>query len=104
LYRSSDIWQNGKITDLNSLVPPGSLPLVYAGDINDRGEITGGALDTNTNQLVAFLAVPDRGGDDGKAAPPTVQAEDDSGKVILPEGVRQQLERRLGLGHVGAGR
>jgi probable HAF family extracellular repeat protein len=53
------IWQNGVITDLNTLIPSGSsLSLSLAGDINDRGEITGIALDPKTGASPAFLAIP----------------------------------------------
>jgi probable HAF family extracellular repeat protein len=55
------LWQNDVMTDLNSLVPAGSsLTLQVAGDINDRGEITGAALDRNTKTNPAFLAIPRR--------------------------------------------
>ena len=55
------LWQNDVMTDLNSLVPAGStLTLQVAGDINDRGEITGAALDSNTKTNPAFLAIPRR--------------------------------------------
>jgi len=38
------IWQDGQPHDLNGLIPPNSgLALLYANDINDRGEVTGGA-------------------------------------------------------------
>jgi probable HAF family extracellular repeat protein len=53
------IWQNGKMTDLNSMVAPGTtLVLTDAQEINDLGEITGIAFDPSTNTSVAFLAVP----------------------------------------------
>jgi probable HAF family extracellular repeat protein len=53
------IWQNGVITDLNTLIRPGSsLSLIYAGDINERGEITGEAFDSKTGASPAFLAIP----------------------------------------------
>jgi len=53
------IYENGAVTDLNALVQAGSsLQLELANDINDAGEIVGWALDTNTNTIVAFLAVP----------------------------------------------
>jgi probable HAF family extracellular repeat protein len=66
------LWQNGKITDLNKLVVPGtSLQLVSVGDINDRGEITGTGIDpSSTGECslnaggCAFLAVPVRAGDE----------------------------------------
>lgn len=52
------IWQNGQMTDLNSLVVPGStLTLTIAQDINDFGVITGQATDP-TGATVAFEAVP----------------------------------------------
>jgi probable HAF family extracellular repeat protein len=57
------LWKNDKMMDLNQLaVPPGSsLTLQFAGDINDRGEITGGAVDANNERCAAgcvFLAIP----------------------------------------------
>ncbi|MGH8318248.1 MAG: hypothetical protein ACREUL_09760 [Steroidobacteraceae bacterium] len=57
------IWQNGRITDLNNLVVPGSttLTLTNAQDINDQGVITGQAtLASNPNVIVAFEAIPVR--------------------------------------------
>jgi probable HAF family extracellular repeat protein len=53
------IWQNGKMTDLNSMRAAGTtLVLTDAQDINDLGEITGQALDPSTQATVAFDAVP----------------------------------------------
>lgn len=53
------LWQDGVMMDLNSLIPAGSnLTLQVAGDINDRGEITGTAFDNNTRTSPAFLAIP----------------------------------------------
>jgi probable HAF family extracellular repeat protein len=51
------IWQNGVMTDLNTLVES-PLSLVYANDINDSGEIAGGAYNAATGNSPAFLAVP----------------------------------------------
>jgi probable HAF family extracellular repeat protein len=52
------IWQNGRMTDLNDLVAPGTtLTLTIAQDINDRGEITGQAT-TPAGATVAFEAIP----------------------------------------------
>jgi probable HAF family extracellular repeat protein len=51
-------WQNGVMTDLNTLVAHGALSLVYANDINDSGEIVGGAYNATTSDSPAFLAVP----------------------------------------------
>lgn len=52
------LWQNGLMMDLNTLVPTGTLTLQVAGDINDRGEITGAAFDGVTKTNPAFLAIP----------------------------------------------
>ena len=46
------------MTDLNTLVPPGSPLLRYANDINDAGRIVGQALDQSTGDLLTFVAVP----------------------------------------------
>ncbi|HVC01491.1 MAG TPA: hypothetical protein VND80_04725 [Steroidobacteraceae bacterium] len=55
------LWQDGKMTDLNALVAPGTaLVLTDAQDINDRGVITGQAKDPTTNATVAFEAIPVR--------------------------------------------
>lgn len=52
------IWQNGRMSDLNGLVAPGTtLTLTIAQDINDRGEITGQAT-TPAGATVAFEAIP----------------------------------------------
>lgn len=88
------LWQNGTITDLNTLIAPGfSLYLVYGGDINDRAEITGNAYDQTSGATVAFLAVPTH--QEGGSLMPGAQARD---KVILPESVREQLRQRQGFG------
>jgi probable HAF family extracellular repeat protein len=57
------LWQDGVMMDLNSLIPTDSnLTLQVAGDINDRGEITGTAFDSSTKTSPAFLAIPRRDG------------------------------------------
>jgi uncharacterized membrane protein len=54
------IWDHGNTpTDLNDLKAPGySKMLALAKDINNKGEITGRAVDPSTGVLTAFLAVP----------------------------------------------
>ena len=55
------LWQNGVMTDLNTLVGPGYTDvLTTAQDINDLGEITGRAFDPDTGERPAFLATPIR--------------------------------------------
>lgn len=53
------IWEDGVMRDLNALKSP-AYPglLTRAQDVNDRGAITGSALDPDTRELRAFLAVP----------------------------------------------
>jgi probable HAF family extracellular repeat protein len=51
------IVQDGVVMDLNALVPAGSPALIYANDINDRGEIVGQAYDAATGDFVAFVAI-----------------------------------------------
>jgi probable HAF family extracellular repeat protein len=86
------LWDHGAATDLNSLVPTGSLQLTYGGGINDRGEIAGTAFDSSTGDSPAFLAIP---------APAAIIAGDSAQKMILPENIRASLKRRLRLGHPG---
>ena len=53
------LWKDGVMTDLNTLIPPGSgLFLFYAGDINSRGEIVGEAFEQSTGAAPAFVATP----------------------------------------------
>ena len=53
------LWEDGVMRDLNTLVAPGySAHLEIAKDINDKGEITGRAIDPNTSQYLAYLAIP----------------------------------------------
>jgi probable HAF family extracellular repeat protein len=52
------VWHDGVIANLNTLIQSGSLTLVYANDINDSGEIVGGASDSVTEKSPAFLAFP----------------------------------------------
>jgi probable HAF family extracellular repeat protein len=55
------LWQDGKMIDLNTRVTPGyDGHLVFANDINDLGEIAGGAADASSGESVAFRAVPVR--------------------------------------------
>jgi probable HAF family extracellular repeat protein len=52
------LWQNGVMTDLNTIVPQGPLTLAYANDINSAGQIVGGASNAKTGDTPAFMAVP----------------------------------------------
>ncbi len=57
------LWQRGRMYDLNDLIPPGSPYYVLHGfGINDRGQIVGFAVNTDTGEVHGFLANPDRHG------------------------------------------
>jgi probable HAF family extracellular repeat protein len=93
------LWQNGRIYDLNSLVPANSaLYMVATGDINDHGDITGEACVVASGCTVfhTFVAIP---------APGTQAASQNEGEqasmaVVDPRILKQHLH----LGHVGAAR
>jgi probable HAF family extracellular repeat protein len=81
------IWENGVMSDLNSMTVAGSLFLLYANDINDRGEITGEAFDPKTLAAPAFLGIPTIGG--------TAAAANGTQIGTLPDKVRKHLQQRL---------
>ena len=86
------IWQNGVMSDLNSMTVAGSQFLLFANDINDRGEITGESFDPNTQAAPVFLGIPvlDRTAGAGQAVTNVSQL------ATLPDKVRKHIERRLG--------
>ena len=85
------IWQDGVTTDLNTLAPGYGDYLYSADDINDRGMISGLAIEHGTGANVPFVATPLT--DPAQATARTHAA----GEIPLPEPVRQTLLRRLGL-------
>jgi probable HAF family extracellular repeat protein len=85
------LWQNNKLTDMNSLTVPGSPFLLLAGDIDQQGHIVGEALDLNTGEAPAYMATPVP---PGAAVSSAAQA---TSQGSLPESARRQIERRLGF-------
>jgi probable HAF family extracellular repeat protein len=83
-------WENGVMTDLNDITESGSPYLLYANDINDRGEIAGQAFDPGTGELPAFVGFPIESG----LSPPIASRE--APKAALPESVQRLLRQRLG--------
>jgi probable HAF family extracellular repeat protein len=51
-------WHNGIPVDLNTEVAASNLYLLWAADINNRGEIAGWGVDTSTGDVHTYLAVP----------------------------------------------
>ena len=79
------------MTDLNTLVQPdSSLYLLLANDIDARGEIVGYASDTNTNAIVAFLAIP-VSGSTGDAAQTEGNFGGNSKRGFVPDNIRRPL-------------
>jgi len=85
------IWQNGVISDLNCLTVPGSLFLLFANDINDRGEISGEAFDPNTLAGPAFRGTPVLNGT-GSTCP---AAANGGQAATLPDSVRKRIRQRM---------
>jgi probable HAF family extracellular repeat protein len=92
---SAYLWQNGVMTDLNTLIPADSpLYLIEAtGTINDHGQIAGIALQISTGETHAFLATP------------TMERWpiSESRKVVLPENVRSLLQQHRRFGRLFGG-
>ena len=87
------IWQNGVMSDLNTMTVAGSPFLLFANDINDRGEITGESFDPITLAAPAYAGIPLL----SAAGTANHRAANGSQKALLPEIVRKQLQRRLGF-------
>jgi probable HAF family extracellular repeat protein len=85
------LWQDNKLTDMNSLTVPGSPFLLLAGDIDQQGHIVGEALDLNTGEAPAYMATPVP---PGAAVSSAAQA---TSQGSPPESARRQIERRLGF-------
>ncbi|MGB8580745.1 MAG: hypothetical protein WCD47_07975 [Candidatus Sulfotelmatobacter sp.] len=64
---------------------------------NDRGEIVGFAVDSTNGATVAFLAVPVLNGRGSSSKTLQMQKGGNSRNFVVPENVRQQLLRRLGV-------
>jgi probable HAF family extracellular repeat protein len=92
---SAYLWQDGVMTDLNTLIPADSpLYLIEAtGTINDHGEIAGIALVESTGEVHAFLATPTTRHWEISERP----------KVVLPDDVRNLLQQHRRFGRLGGG-
>jgi len=85
------MWEDDVMTDLNTVTLPGSPFLLYANDINDRGEIAGEAFDPDTGEAPAYVGAPSH------AATPAAAAVHGAPAASVPDNVRQQLRRKWGL-------
>jgi probable HAF family extracellular repeat protein len=93
------IWLDGRIYDMNALLvaPSQTLQLIFANDINDRGEISGAAFDATTGSVVAFVARPSLD-DEEERSTGAVPLATTKPIFDLPENVLAQIKRRLPFG------
>jgi probable HAF family extracellular repeat protein len=100
------IWQNGQLTNLNSLIHGVSpLYLQAAQDINDSGVIVGlGCVPGDclpTSLSIAFVAIPTYDGNEDLAPAESAAVANHSPKTVLSDTVRQRLLQRGALGRIG---
>jgi probable HAF family extracellular repeat protein len=93
------IWQDGVLTDLNTLFPASSnLYVVMANKINDRGQISGMALVLSGpnagKEIHAFLATPVN----ESMGTSVADVARTHPKITVPANAGQQLLPRFGLG------
>jgi probable HAF family extracellular repeat protein len=97
------LWQNGVMTDLNTLVPGGgsTLFLFEAFAMNPRGQFAAVGFDVISGDCCAFLATPSDGeAASGSASPTPDNQISQNQKAVLPENVRKMLQQRLGFGRL----
>jgi probable HAF family extracellular repeat protein len=96
------LWQDGAMTDLNSLVPlQNGIVLTHAMDINDDGVITGRAFNSNTGELQAYVATPVASSPFAMVLGSKSRARDarrHAANISLPADVMQQILSPLGPG------
>jgi probable HAF family extracellular repeat protein len=100
------IWDHGVMTDLNTLIAADSrLFLLFASSINARGQIVGAAFEQGTESIVPFFAIPcDKEPNGNQGCQDLVQgAASGASQIELPEKIREQLRKALGLGHFRKG-
>src|SRR5580704_10059539 len=95
------LWQNGVMTDLNTLLPASSnLYATMANQINDRGQISGMAVvlsGPEVGTIHAFLATPVN----ASVGMSVAEVARTHPKITLPANVGNQLLQRLRLGQFG---
>jgi len=92
------IWQNGVMTDLNTLIPADSnLLIISASNINDRGQISGMATVQNgphAGNIHAYLATPV----DTSIGTSMADFARTHPQITLPANVGKQVLQRFGVG------
>jgi hypothetical protein len=97
------------ITDLSTLIKPGSTPLTiaYANDINSRGDILATGFDPKTLEVRGVVLIPcdgehadNKGCGEGEGA--TAAFSPRPPWPVLPDQVRARLQQRFGFLRAGA--
>jgi probable HAF family extracellular repeat protein len=87
------LWQDGVMTDLNSLLPADSQWYLYDGEgINSRGEIVGLAFNLMSAEGHAYLATPKGAGSMDVSGAPGLQKA--RATFTVPEHLRKLLQQR----------
>jgi hypothetical protein len=86
------IWKNGSIADLNTLVSPTPLHLLFGNGINDSGEIAGVAIDIGSGEMHAYVARL-QGNEEAE--------QHDNARLFSADGVRRVLRKLGPLSHYG---
>jgi probable HAF family extracellular repeat protein len=94
------LWENGVMTDLNTLIPGGSpLFLASACSINSSGVITGFAM-TSTGEVHGYLATPIAS---STSSGETASETNRSAQGALSESARELLRKRMPFSRFSAG-
>lgn len=94
------LWQNGVMTDLNTLIGADSpLYLLTGCSINSRGQITGLGL-TSTGEIHTYLATPTHGAATSESTSQGISPRllSDDARTLLQQ---RQHFGRFGVGHMG---
>jgi probable HAF family extracellular repeat protein len=84
------LWQKGKMTDLNTLIPANSQLSLYSGmTIDDLGVVGGYTVDQSTATAPAFVLTPSFG---RSAQAPRIEA---APRVSMPESLRSQIQHGM---------
>jgi probable HAF family extracellular repeat protein len=95
------IWRNGTMTNLNTFVSPDSpWVLLEALGNNDRGQIVGYAFNTMSGEVHGYVLAPVLDEPDGPlSTSSSVSQGSQRPRVVLPENIRETLQRRMARRH-----
>jgi probable HAF family extracellular repeat protein len=97
------LWEEGVMKDLTTQAPDYDGILLQARDINDLGMISGIAFDSDSEESVAYVAIPRRRGHHvtSSVAP---RRHDAARRIVLPDSVKRDILHPLSAGRAKLGR